>query len=41
MKTKTGLLLALAAAILTFISPTDKKEIIKMIVSVTTITNSR
>ena len=40
MKNKIGLLLALAAAVLSFVAPTQKKEILKIITPTSIITNS-
>ena len=41
MKNKTGLFLALAAAVLSLIAKSPKKEIIKMLLSDYTVTNSK
>ena len=41
MKTKTGLFLAIAAAVLSFVANSEKKEIIKTIVSNSFITSTK
>lgn len=41
MRTKIGMLFVLAAAVLSLVAPTQKKEILKTIISSTVITNSR
>jgi hypothetical protein len=41
MKTKIGMLFALAAAVLSLVAPTQKKEILKFILTNSVITNSR
>lgn len=40
MRTKIGMLFALAAAVLTLVAPSQKKEILKIITSTTIITSS-
>lgn len=41
MKTKIGMLFALTAVVLSLVAPTEKKAIIKTIISTSAILNSR
>lgn len=41
MRSKIGMFVALAAAVLSLLTPSEKKEIIKKILSVSISTNSR